>query len=95
VIEKPAFSGRFHRTVVIATQPVISSISFAGNKLVMNGNAGVANANFYLLGASNVATPAANWQRLLTNQFDNNGNFNFTNPPNTNWPQGFYRLQVP
>jgi len=29
----------------------------------------------------------------LTNQFDNNGNFNFTNAIGTNW-QNFYMLQV-
>ena len=42
----------------------------------------------------NAFSASANWLRLLTNQFDNAGNFNFTNPPNTNWPLGFYLLQV-
>jgi hypothetical protein len=32
---------------------------------------------------------------LLTNQFDAGGNFNFTNPINPSWTQGFYLLQIP
>jgi hypothetical protein len=66
----------------------------AGGGLVFKGGAGVANANFYLLGSTNLATPLAGWTRLLTNQFDGNGNFSLTNYAATN-PQSFYRLQVP
>jgi len=84
-------------TVIITIKPVIGSLTFAGNGLSLTGTGGVANANYYLLGASNISTPAVNWLRLLTNQFDANGNFNFniSNAPNTNWPQGYYRLLVP
>ena len=81
--------------VVIATRPVIGSFGLGGNGLFLNGTGGVASANFYLLGATNLSTPMINWQRLLTNQFDSGGNFNFSNALNTNWPQGFYRLLVP
>ena len=42
-----------------------------------------------------IAMPLINWARLLTNQFDADGNFNFTNSINTNWPQSFYVLQLP
>ena len=51
--------------------------------------------NFYLLGSTNLLTPLANWTRLLTNQFDPGGNFDFTNPLPPNTPSEFYRLQVP
>lgn len=81
--------------VVVASQPVFGSVFLTGSGLVLSGSGGVANANYYLLGASNLMSPLAAWARLLTNQFDNNGNFNFTNPPNPDWPQGFYRLQAP
>ncbi len=81
-------------SVIIATKPVIGGIGISGNGgLALSGTGGVANANYYLLGTTNLAT--TNWLRLLTNQFDNSGNFNFTNAPNTNWPQGYYRLLVP
>ena len=80
-------------SVVITTKPVIGGVGISGAGLTMSGTGGVANANYYLLGTTNLAT--TNWLRLLTNQFDNSGNFNFTNAPNTNWPQGYYQLQVP
>ena len=80
-------------TVVIATKPVIGGIGISGGGLALSGTGGVANANYYLLGTTNLTT--TNWLRLRTNQFDNSGNFNFTNAPNTNWPQGYYRLLIP
>jgi autotransporter-associated beta strand protein len=80
-------------SVIIATRPVIDTISVSGSGLGLSGAGGVANANFYLLGTTNIATPVSNWARLLTNQFDNNGNFNFTNAAGTN-AQNFYLLQL-
>jgi alpha-L-fucosidase len=81
--------------VVVTAKPVIGTVSISGNGLAFNGAAGVANANYYLLGSTNLTAPVNSWTRLLTNQFDNNGNFNFTNPFATNSPQLFFRLQVP
>jgi hypothetical protein len=60
-----------------------------------SGSRGGCSCGFYLLGTTNLAIPLTNWTRLLTNQFDNSGNFNFTNTMNTNSPQLFYILQVP
>jgi hypothetical protein len=75
--------------------PAIGQLSISGGGLVFNGSGGVANANYYLLASTNVAAPLASWTRLLTNQFDNSGNFNFTNPMDTNVLENFYLLQVP
>jgi beta-galactosidase len=82
-------------SVVVTTKPVIGSISISGNGLAFNGAGGVGSANFYLLGTTNLVSPLSNWTRLLTNQFDINGNFNFTSsiPPVS--PQNFYLLQLP
>jgi autotransporter-associated beta strand protein len=82
-------------SVVIATVPVVGPVSISGGGLVFNGSGGVANANYYLLASTNMAAPLASWTRLLTNQFDSNGNFDFTNPMDTNALQNFYLLQVP
>jgi len=71
------------------------SIHGTGSGLVFSGSSGATNAAFYLLGSTNLITPLAGWTRVLTNHFDVNGNFNFTNPLNPNSPQGFYRLQMP
>jgi hypothetical protein len=82
-------------SVVVTAKPVIGPFSIFGNAFVFAGTGGVANANFCLLGTTNLAGPLNNWTCLLTNQFDNSGNFNFTNALNPNWPQGFYLLQLP
>jgi hypothetical protein len=82
-------------SVIIATVPVIQSISPTVNAFIFSGSNGVANADFYLLGSTNLAVPVPNWTRLLTNQFDNNGNFNFTNLMDASAPQYFYLLQIP
>jgi hypothetical protein len=84
-------------SLVVTASPHFGAISTSGggNGLALNGTGGVASASYYLLGSTNLATPLSNWARLLTNQFDNNGNFNFTNAGVTNHPQNFYRLQVP
>jgi uncharacterized protein with beta-barrel porin domain len=82
-------------SVVITARPAIGSIVISGNSLVFSGTGGVGNANYYLLGTTNLAAPLTNWPRLLTNQFDAAGNFNFTNGLDTSAPQNFYLLQVP
>jgi autotransporter-associated beta strand protein len=76
------------------TPPLLQSISLAGNNFAFTGTGGATGATFYVLGSTNINTPLTNWTRLLTNQFDNNGNFNFTNPAVTNSPQQFYLLQL-
>lgn len=60
-----------------------------------SGTGGVANATYYLLVTTNLGTPLTNWLRLLTNQFDASGNFNFTNVPDAGAGQQFYLLQWP
>jgi hypothetical protein len=37
----------------------------------------------------------SNWTQLLTNQFDDNGNFHFTNAIPPPLPQNYYLLQLP
>jgi autotransporter-associated beta strand protein len=81
-------------SVVVTARPAIGSILISGNSLVFSGTGGVGNANYYLLGTTNMATPLTNWPRLLTNQFDAAGNFNFTNGINSTSPQSFYLLQL-
>ncbi len=80
--------------VAVATKPFIASADISGDGFAFTGTGGVANANFYLLGSTNLSTPVTNWTCLLTNQFDGNGNFNFTNFPNNNSPLNFYLLRL-
>ena len=80
--------------VAVANRPVIGSISISGTGFTLSGTGGVGNASFVLLGATNISTPPTNWTRLVTNQFDASGNFNFTNAVNPNSPLSFYLLQL-
>lgn len=80
-------------SVIVAAKPFISAISMSTGSLGFSGTGGIANANFYLLGATNISQPISNWARLLTNQFDQNGYFDFSCGMDTN-AQNFYRLQL-
>jgi len=79
----------------LPTPPVIGGIKLSGGNLVLSGSGGTAFGTYYVLTSTNVATPLTNWTRLLTNQFDGNGDFNLTNGMNTNLSQSFYLLQMP
>jgi autotransporter-associated beta strand protein len=67
-------------SVMATPHPVIGQVKISGSGLVFSGGTGAGYASFYLLDATNFSTPVSNWTRLLTNQFDAGGNFNFTNP---------------
>jgi autotransporter-associated beta strand protein len=82
-------------SVVVKPRPVISSAKISSGGLNFDGNSGAGYANFYLLGSTNLAAPISTWLRLLTNQFDAAGGFNFTNPMDSNLPCTFYLLQIP
>lgn len=82
-------------TPFLPAPPVIGKFSIVGTNFSLMGTGGVANSTYYVIYSTNVARPLINWTRLLTNQFDSSGNFNFTNPINPNFPQTFYKLQLP
>ncbi len=81
--------------VVVTAKPLIGGMGMTDGGFALSGTGGVANATYYLIGTNNLIAPVANWPRLLTNLFDNNGNFNLTNQPNADWSQGYYRLLIP
>jgi autotransporter-associated beta strand protein len=84
-------------TLVVAaeTPPTIVNIAVAGGNLTMSGTGGMNNGTYYVLTATNLAAPVANWTRLSTNQFDGNGNFNFTSPINHSSLPSFFLLRLP
>lgn len=77
---------------LIVSQPQFGSIHLAATGLVMSGSNGPANGNYCLLSATNLAELLTSWTRVLTNQFDSNGDFSFTNVIGTN-SQGFFLLE--
>ena len=63
--------------------------------LVMSGTGGVTNGTYYAMTSTNIALPLNQWTSVVTNPFDGNGDFIFTNTPAAGSPQMFYRLQLP
>ena len=85
--------GTVKLVVSLPIPPAIGNASMSSGKLVFTGSGGTPGATYYVLTATNLATPVAGWMPIFTNQFDSNGNFSVTNGPATN-AQSFYRLQL-
>jgi fibronectin-binding autotransporter adhesin len=88
-----ATPGQVKLVVSATTPPAIGNAGISGGKLVFSGTGGTPSGTYYVIASTNLATPATNWTRIQTNQFDASGNFAVTNGPATN-AQYFYRLQV-
>jgi len=79
---------------LVVTRPQFKAVNVGANGLVMSGSGGAVGGNYYVLVSTNLALPLNLWTPIATNQFDSNGNFDFTNTPGTNTPQDFYLLQL-
>ncbi|HUB87537.1 MAG TPA: hypothetical protein VMB22_06560, partial [Verrucomicrobiae bacterium] len=79
---------------IIFIPPPPISVAVTGTNMTFSGSGGISGRQFYLLGTTNVALPLNQWQRITTNTFDGNGNFNFTNSAQPNSPCQFYLLQL-
>ncbi len=80
-------------SVVTLTPPTIAAAQFNGAGLTVSGSGGISDWSYVVLTTTNLANPQ--WKPVATNQFDGNGNFNFTNAASANSPRQFYRLEVP
>ncbi len=78
---------------LVVFHPQFNGAKLGSNGFVMNGTGGLTNGTYYVLSSTNISMPLNLWTPIATNQFDANGNFNFTNAINT--PQKFYILQLP
>ena len=87
--------GQVNLIVAPTTPPSFVNLAVSGSNLVLSGNNGVPLGNYYVIGSTNLALPMTDWTRIATNQFDATGSFTFTNVPNPNSSQWFYRLQLP
>lgn len=80
---------------VVFVPPQFNVITLSAGRLVMSGSNGTPNGTYYVLASTNLLLPASQWTPVFTNQFDDNGNFNFTNGNCLGMPCVFYILQVP
>ncbi len=82
-------------TVVSNTPPRIGALGMKAASLVFSGSNGVPGNIYYVIAATNLAQPVAQWMTVLTNTFDASGNFNCTNNFSAGTPQKYYRLLAP
>jgi len=75
--------------------PQIAASSLSGGNFIFSGTGGTPNGIYYVLSSTNVGLPVMNWTRILTNNFDANGNFSVTTGVSASIPQRFYLLQEP
>lgn len=85
--------------LTLASSPPVPKFSDplfnSGNALTFSGTNGIPGWPIVLLTAPNLATPPSQWTAIATNQFDSNGNFNFTIGISPGAPQRFYLLETP
>jgi len=78
--------------VVTAPQPQILHLAQSGAGMVISGAKGVAGESYCVLASTNLSV--GSWVAILTNSFDTNGNFVFTNAVDIGVPQTFYQLKL-
>ncbi len=84
--------------VSIVSMPTPSpamAMTMGANGMVFSGSNGVPGWPYYLLASTNLNAPFSNWAPLMSNWFDGNGNFVFTNNAGSNGLQQFFILQLP
>lgn len=79
-------------SVTAMTSPIVRSVKVSGGILAANGYGGPDGLPYVILTTTNLVSPQ--WTSLATNQFDQDGNFAFTNAVSATAPQMFYRLYV-
>jgi rhamnogalacturonan endolyase len=80
-------------SVVALTSPVISRVKESNGNLVVSGTGGPDGLPYHVQLTTNLVSPQ--WISIMTNQFDESGNFIFSNALNSGSPQCYYRLVVP
>jgi hypothetical protein len=78
------------------TRPLITSLTLAGNNLVISGQDGMAGLSYLTLTSTNVAAPLSQWTPVATNVLAISGSFAFTatNALLPGMPRQFYMLQA-
>lgn len=79
------------------TNATITSVKTSGTNLLIHGvNNNVPNTSFHfaVLTSTNIALPLSNWTAVLTNPFNPDGTFDYTNPIVTTTPRLFIDVQA-
>lgn len=79
-------------TLSINVPLTITNFTVSGASLEIQGYGGLAGGPYVLLTSTNLALPLNQWTPMVTNSFDNNGDFDFSTNLETGNPQQFYIL---
>ncbi len=74
--------------------PIFTSFAVQNNQITFSGLGGSLNGAYQVLSSANAALALAQWTVIATNQFDQNGHFNFTVLTSSNTPSMFYRVKL-
>jgi hypothetical protein len=87
--------GMLRVVAIVVTQPDISGIVVGGGDVVLSGtNNGSASTHYVVLSSTNVALPLNQWTPVVTNPFNPDGSFSWTNTIVPAETSRFYRLQL-
>jgi len=78
------------------TNANITSVKLSGTNIIIHGtnNNGGQNGRYAVLTSTNIHTPLNNWTSIVTNQFNLNGTFDFTNAIVPGQPRLFYDVMA-
>jgi hypothetical protein len=78
--------------IAAAPQPTRFTVfSLSGTTLTLSGTNGTPNGQYVVLTTTNVVLPLTNWTALVTNYFDVNGHFSFSETNNS--PKRFFTIK--
>jgi hypothetical protein len=84
-------------TVAPSTNASILKVSLSGTNVVIHGtNNNVPNTSFHyvVLSTPNITNALSNWTPVVTNPFNPDGTFDYTNPVVPGTPRAFFDIQV-
>jgi hypothetical protein len=75
--------------------PQFAIVNLSGTNLVFNGTGGTAGSNYVMLASTNLTLPLTHWTALVTNIFDDSGQFHYTNHVSPGKPHQFFIFKLP
>jgi len=89
------YSNRYYpEQIVPRRQPIIGTVSSAGNNLLLKGNGGQPYQPFTTLMSTDAGLSFNQWTPVATNACDADGNFSVTNPVNPAVSRQFYIIRM-
>ena len=82
---------------VVSVTPVTIQFSTAAGNLILSGSGGAGDANlqYYILSSTNLNLPLAQWTPVITNNFNNNGDFSNAVPIDATKPSQYFEIVIP